>query len=80
MQINLPPAFDKLVQDKVATGLYGDATEVVQDALRQMQERDAGLAWLRTEAAAGFEQLDRGEFVELTGEELLAHLAKRRAA
>ena len=80
MQITLPPAFDKLVSDKVATGLYRDAGEVIEDALRQMQERDAGLDWLRSAATAGFDQLDRGEFVELTREDLLAHLKRRRAA
>jgi antitoxin ParD1/3/4 len=80
MQINITPAFDKLVEDKVATGLYRDADEVVQDALRQMQERDAGMDWLRSAAAAGFDQLNRGEFVELTREELLLHLKNRRAA
>jgi antitoxin ParD1/3/4 len=80
MQVNITPAFDKLVRDKVATGLYRDADEVVQDALRQMQERDAGMDWLRSAAAAGFEQLNQGEFVELTREELLLHLKQRRAA
>jgi antitoxin ParD1/3/4 len=80
MQITITPAFDKLVQDKIASGLYRDADEVVHDALRQMQERDAGLDWLRSQAGAGFEQLDQGEFVELTREELLAHLKQRRAA
>lgn len=80
MQITITPAFDRLVQDKIATGLYRDADEVVQDALRQMKERDAGLAWLGSQAAVGFDQLDQGEFVELTREELLAHLKQRRAA
>lgn len=80
MQITIEPAFDKLVMNKVAAGLYSNADEVVRDALRQMQERDAGLEWVRSAAVAGFDQLDRGEFVELTREELMAHLRKPRRA
>ncbi len=39
MSISLTPELYELVQRKVQSGLYGDAGEVVRDALRRMEER-----------------------------------------
>ena len=66
MNISLTPNLQVLVQEKVKSGLYNDASEVVQEALRLMHERDtrdqAKLERLRKEATLGFEALDREEF------------------
>ena len=80
MTITLPTALDRLVRDKVASGLYADETEVVCEALRREFARDAVTEWVREEARAGFAQLDAGESEEITREEMLARLALRRAA
>lgn len=40
MNVSLTPHLEAWVQEKVATGRYGNASEVVRDALRLMQERD----------------------------------------
>ena len=80
MQITLPPALDSMVREKVASGLYRDAEEVLSDALRRMKELDSGLDWLRSQAAAGFGELDAGEYVEMTREEFFARARKRHAA
>ena len=65
MNISLTPVLEALVQEKVASGFYNNASEVVRDALRLMHERDqldaARLQRLRKEATLGFEALDRGE-------------------
>jgi antitoxin ParD1/3/4 len=65
MNISLTPPLEALVQEKVASGLYNNASEVVREALRLMHERDqrdaVRLERLRTEAAAGFEALERGD-------------------
>jgi antitoxin ParD1/3/4 len=78
MTINLPPALDALVVKKMATGLYDDAAEVVRDALRQMEARESALGWLKEEATRGFEELDRGEYVELDREGFMNHFRARR--
>ena len=70
MNISLTPPLEALVHEKVASGFYNNASEVVREALRLMHERDqrdaAKLERLRTEAAVGFEALDRSEFSSKT--------------
>jgi antitoxin ParD1/3/4 len=65
MNITLPPQLEALVQQKVASGMYGDASEVVGEALRLLEERDR-LTRLRAALAVGDDQLARGEVVEWT--------------
>jgi len=66
MNISVTPNLEALVQEKVDSGLYNNASEVVREALRLMHERDkrdaVKLDRLRREAALGFEALDREEF------------------
>src|SRR5277367_5930920 len=40
MNINLPPELQDLVRQKMASGLYTSASEVVCEALRLMEEKD----------------------------------------
>ncbi len=75
MTIQLPPALDRLVRDKVASGLYNSETEVVCEALRREFDRETVEEQLRTQVAAGFAQLDDGEFEELTREEFFSRFA-----
>ncbi|MEA2109031.1 MAG: type II toxin-antitoxin system ParD family antitoxin [Pseudomonadota bacterium] len=39
MNVSVTPELYELVQRKVNSGLYGNASEVVRDALRRMDER-----------------------------------------
>jgi antitoxin ParD1/3/4 len=40
MNVNLTPQLESLVKQKVATGLYNSASEVVREALRLMEQQD----------------------------------------
>jgi antitoxin ParD1/3/4 len=40
MNVNLSPQLEELVRQKVASGLYTSASEVVREALRLMEEQD----------------------------------------
>ena len=40
MNVSLTPELERLIDEKVASGLYDSASEVVRDALRLMRERD----------------------------------------
>ena len=40
MNISLTPALEKLVQQKVQSGLYNNASEVIREALRLLKETD----------------------------------------
>jgi antitoxin ParD1/3/4 len=59
MNINLTPQLEDLVRQKVASGLYTSASEVVREALRLMDEKDrlmnAKLEQLRQDIREGLE-------------------------
>jgi antitoxin ParD1/3/4 len=80
MHVSLTPTLEKVVRKKIKSGLYNNASEVVREALRLMVDRERGIEALRREVAIGFEQLDRGEYVEMTHEQFLQRHRKRRAA
>ena len=65
-----------MIQDKVKSGRYLSASEVVGEALRLLDERDhrreAKLAELKAKIREGIEALDRGEVID--GEEVFAEL------
>lgn len=60
MNVSLTPQLEQLVRDKVASGFYNNASEVIREALRLMEVRDHATQ-LQREVALGFAQLDRGE-------------------
>jgi antitoxin ParD1/3/4 len=41
MHVSLTPELEELVKEKVASGLYNNASEVVREALRLMHQQDA---------------------------------------
>ena len=59
MNVNLTPQLESLVRDKVTSGMYTSASEVVREALRMMQEQDqvraARLENLRQDIRVGLE-------------------------
>lgn len=40
MNVNLTPELENLINEKVTSGLYNSASEVVRDALRLLREQD----------------------------------------
>jgi antitoxin ParD1/3/4 len=62
--VSLTPELERLVQKKVATGRYGSASEVVREALRLLEEREAAriveLRELQQQVAVGVRDLDHG--------------------
>lgn len=91
MNIPLTRELTKLVAAKVKSGLYASASDVVQDALQLLEERDQlyrlRLQDLRGEVRKGLDQLDRGEGIAFDAENLKRRLRqelgkkkRRRAA
>ena len=62
MNISLTPELEQLVNDKVKTGMYQTASEVIREGLRLLRERDQRVEALRRDVRAGFEAVERGEF------------------
>ncbi len=61
MNVSLTPELEQLVNDKVKSGFYQTASEVVREALRLLNERDRERERLRADVQAGFDQLSRGQ-------------------
>jgi antitoxin ParD1/3/4 len=76
MNISLTPELEQLMSDKVKTGMYQTASEVVCDGLRLLNERDQRLESLRRDVRAGFEAIGRGDFSDF-GESNIKELSDR---
>ena len=62
MNISLTTELEQLVNDRVKTGMYQTASEVVREGLRLLRERDLNAEALRRDVRAGFNAVERGEF------------------
>jgi len=81
MAITLRPSQERLVDEALASGAYGDPHEVIDRALEILREQDAWLRASRDEIRAaireGAEELDRGEGIPEN--ELDAYLERLKA-
>ena len=79
LNISLTPELAALINEKVSSGMYHSASEVVREGLRLLKEQDEirrlRLGELRREIQKGADSLERGEGkVFHSGEELAAHI------
>lgn len=74
MHISLTEPLENIVKDKVETGLYNNASEVIRDALRVMLKHEeaekTAYAEMKRQALMGHEQALKGEFSDRTPEEI----------
>ena len=83
MNVSLTPELERLVNEKVESGLYQTASEVVREALRLLKDRDQAREQLRVDVQAGLDQLARGEgrtHDKTSGRQLAAHIKSRGRA
>jgi antitoxin ParD1/3/4 len=80
MNVSLTPELERLVNEKVESGLYQTASEVVREALRLLKERDQAREQLHADVQAGFDQLarDAGSVYDKTSSRRLAERIKSR--
>ena len=80
MNVSLTPELENFVNEKVKSGLYNSASEVLRESLRLLKERDMlkeiQRDELRREIMLGVEQIRRGEFIEVKASELNAFAEK----
>jgi antitoxin ParD1/3/4 len=67
MHVSLTPELDRAVKEKVASGLYNNASEVIREALRLTLKQ----------AAIGFAQLEAGETVRVRSKDEFEALARQ---
>jgi antitoxin ParD1/3/4 len=64
MNVSLTPELERLVAEKVQSGMYQTSSEVIREGLRLLKDRDERLESLRRDIRAGFEAVDRGEYTD----------------
>jgi antitoxin ParD1/3/4 len=70
MNISLTPELERRIAEKVESGLYTTASEVVREALRllfsdeEARYRRSMKDWLRDEIEQGLAEIERGEWVD----------------
>jgi antitoxin ParD1/3/4 len=62
--LSLGEHWESFIKKQIANGRYGSASEVVRDALRDMEIREAKLEALRTHLEEGMRQADAGQFAD----------------
>ncbi len=75
--VDLPEHFDRFIESGVSSGRFSDASQMVREGLRlleEQQEEQAKLEWLRAAAKEGFDAIDRGDYVVLDSPEQAAGL------
>jgi antitoxin ParD1/3/4 len=72
MHVNFSPEMESFIKNKVASGFYGNATEVIRDAIRRMQAEESRIAAWQAAIREGDAQLERGEGIAYTPETMQA--------
>jgi len=68
MNVSLTPELEAMISEKVRSGLYGSASEVVRASLRLLKDQDElkriRFEELKRDIQLGIDELDRGEATE----------------
>ena len=84
MNVSLTRELEQMVQEKVHSGLYSSASEVIRAALRLLQEREQlrrfRMRDLRKDIAIGLDQAGRGDVAPLDMKAVKAKARSRRKA
>jgi len=79
MNVSLTPELERIVDQKVKSGQYNSASEVVREGLRLLQQRDnmheAKLNALRAEIQKGIDDLEAGRIYD--GPTAMAEMRER---
>jgi antitoxin ParD1/3/4 len=89
LNVSLTPQLEEFVREKVSSGLYNSASEVVREALRLMDSyeglRTSALLKLRSDVEAGWQQVEEGKVTDFDpdavrrrGRENLAKVGKHK--
>ncbi len=76
--------FDSFIASRIEKGQYSNASEVVREGLRLLEQREAEdrakIEWLRGAAQEGIDAVGRGEYVTLGSPKAISdHLRGLRA-
>lgn len=75
MIINLPTEIEKIVVEKISSGAYQSADEVVIVGVRLLEAKEKGTEALRREIMRGFEDIQEGRYTILASNEELENFS-----
>lgn len=82
MNVSLTPELEKLVNEKVRSGMYTSASEVIREGLRLLQEQEEfrriKYAALKRDIQEGLDELDSG--ARLPAKKVFAEMTKKAKA
>ena len=64
MNIQLKPEQEKFIQEKIASGEYNNADDVISEAFKLLEAREKKLKELRAKIAVGTEQIANGQLTD----------------
>ncbi len=80
-RITLPRDLAEVVEEKIRSGGYASASEVVRDGVRALMERDAAVErWLREDVIAGHKEYVLDPSKGIPADEIMPRLRARRLA
>ncbi len=62
MIVTLPTEIEKIVAEKVSSGAYQSADEVISQSVRLLEAKEKGTDALRREIMRGFEDIQEGRY------------------
>lgn len=66
------------IQSQMATGNYGTDSEVIREALREKQERDAEIEYIRAKLIASERRLEEEGYSERSVKDIMNDVLKRK--
>lgn len=75
MNVSLTPELERFVGEKVESGLYNNASEVVREGLRLLKEQDTVRLRWREQIERGWQEAQAGRLVE--GKEAFRRIDER---
>jgi len=77
LNVSVTPHFSKFIRDKVKSGRYANASEVVREALRRLEQEEMIAAQsvivdpddVEEKVLEGIRSMESGDFIELRGDE-----------
>ena len=77
VNVSLTPELERLISEKVETGMYQTASEVVREGLRLLKDRDD--RELRADVRAGFDSANLGNYTDYTATSIRALASRVKA-
>jgi antitoxin ParD1/3/4 len=78
MNVSIGKTWEQYVAEQVESGQFGNASEVVRDALRRQQEYFMKLEVLRREVGKGVASIKAGRISRATADDIVRRASERK--